>query len=201
MGTNPSLRDSASARLARSAPKKSSTAFISQIRNNGKRIHTGAMAQVKAKAMASQADLGPGMSPRAPVGGAGNFKPGAVAPKGANGTVAYGGRYGLQVPASQAFTALENRYAQQFGTGFIVNDGWRSYANQVEAKQKQLRGGPVAATPGHSTHGWGTAVDLGGPIGNTNTAQHAWLRQNAAQFGWHWVGQRYGEPWHWEYHP
>ena len=112
-----------------------------------------------------------------------------------------GGRYGLTVPASNAFTALENAYRQRFGSGFTVNSGFRSYQEQQVAYQKMLRGGPKAATPGTSPHGHGVAVDLGGPIQNTGSAQHAWLRANAAQFGWYWVGQRYGEPWHWEYRP
>ena len=191
-----SLSDSAASRLARSAPKNSSTAFLSQIRSSGKRMHEGAMMQAQARAMARPTPQQPRGGPAGP-----QSIPRGPVPKGANGTVAYGGRYGLQVPASNAFTALENKYRQQFGTGFVVNDGWRSYENQVKAMEKHKAGGPKAATPGTSNHGWGTAVDLGGPIGNANSAQHAWLRQNAAQFGWYWVGQRYGEPWHWEYRP
>lgn len=194
------LSGSASERMARSAPKKSSTAFMDNIRKSGERQHATFMQGIQQKTQAAAAAKS--MSPGAALGAAaGSRIPSGPVPKGANGTVAYGGRYGLQVPASNSFTDLENKYRQQFGSGFVVNDGWRSYENQVKAMEKHKAGGPKAATPGTSNHGWGTAVDLGGPIGNANSAQHAWLRQNAAQFGWYWVGQRYGEPWHWEYRP
>lgn len=194
MGT--SLADSASDRLARSAPKKSTTAFMDQIRQSGQRYHQQAMQNAYARQQTPVGAAGGG-------GSRGYSLPGGptAAPKGANGTQSYGGRYGLQMPASNAFSALENAYRQQFGVGFTVNSGWRSYADQVTAYQRMQAGGPKAATPGTSLHGYGTAVDLGGPIQNTGSAQHAWLRNNASQFGWYWVGQRYGEPWHWEYHP
>lgn len=191
-----SLSDSASARLARSAPKKSSTAFMDQLRQSGARQHQMAMQGFQAR-QRSIAGVAGGS------GGGGGYglpnKPMNV-PKGASGQMpnGYSGRYGLTVPASKSFSALESAYSRQFGSGLSVNDGYRSYAGQVEAKRKY---GDKAAEPGTSVHGWGQALDLGGPIQNAGSAQHAWLRQNAAQFKWYWVGQRYGEPWHWEYRP
>lgn len=193
-----SLSDSVSSRLARSAPKKSSTAFMDSIRQSGARQHQMAMQGFQAKQQAQRQSAFQG--PAGGGGGGGAPMPRNMSvPKGASGQMAngYGGRYGLTVPASQAFTALESAYSKQFGGGFVVNDGYRSYAGQVEAKQKY---GSKAAEPGTSVHGWGQAVDLGGPMQNAGSVQHAWLRQNAAKFGWYWVGQRYGEPWHWEYH-
>lgn len=194
------LSGSASERMARSAPKKSSTAFMDNIRKSGERQHATFMQGIQQKTQAAAAAKS--MSPGAALGAAaGSRIPNGNIPKGASGQMGaagYGGRYGLTVPASQAFTSLEGAYAKKFGMGLGVNDGYRSYQGQVEAKQKY---GSKAATPGSSVHGWGQALDLGGPIQNQNSAQHAWLRQNAAQFGWYWVGQRYGEPWHWEYRP
>ncbi len=62
----------------------------------------------------------------------------------------------------------------------------------------------LAAVPGTSNHGWGTAVDLCGGIQTFGSAQHVWMRQNAPLYGWYlpsWAQQTGSkpEPWHWEY--
>lgn len=192
-----SLSDSAGARMARSAPKRSSTAFLDQVRQQGQRFHNTALAGIQAKQQAQQAQ----QSQQMQAGRAAGYS----LPSGAGGSgkmAARGrGRYGLQGGASAAFTALEGAYARAFGGGIPVVEGYRDYANQVKAWNNYQRGGPRAAKPGTSLHGSGIAIDLGGPIQQTGTKQHAWLRANASQFGWYWVGQRYGEPWHWEYRP
>lgn len=201
-----SLSDSASDRMARSAPKRSSTAFMDGIRKSGQALHQTALAGLQAKQAAITGVSGSSGSSQVggPARGSGQYSlpnKGMNVPKGASGQMGekgYGGRYGLDIGSSNNLTSLESAYRKQFGQGFVVNDGYRSYAGQVEAKRKY---GSKAATPGTSVHGWGRAVDLGGPIQSTGSKQHAWLRQNAAQFGWYWVGQRYGEPWHWEYRP
>lgn len=66
-----------------------------------------------------------------------------------------------------------------------------------------------AATPGTSNHGWGLAVDIGiwpgdaGPktkvqgIGSYKGVVLAWLRANAADFGF--FENVKSEPWHWEF--
>jgi LAS superfamily LD-carboxypeptidase LdcB len=89
-----------------------------------------------------------------------------------------------------------------------LNSGGRTYAEQQKLYNAYLQGrGNRAAKPGSSLHESGIAADFGGPVYNTNmaaamaTKQHTWLRQNAAQFKWYWVGKNYGESWHWEYHP
>lgn len=201
MGT--SLSDSAADRMARSAPKRSSSAFMSGIRKSGQNYHQTALAGIQAKqermrqqVLAQQGIGGPAK------GGAQYRLPGGLSSNGRQGAGVPGGRYdGVRVDAANALGNLEARYRQAFGQNFIINDGWRSYEDQVKAWNRYQAGGPKAATPGTSLHGSGIAVDFGGPIQSTGSKQHAWLRQNAAQFGWYWVGQRYGEPWHWEYHP
>lgn len=195
-----SLSDSATERLARSAPKKSTTAFMDQIRQSGRRLHQTALQGAQMRRSATGGSGGGGgysLPGQGSQGGPGSGRDHS----GGNGTQAYGGRYGLRVAASNAFTKLESAYAKAFGQGFIVNDGYRPLANQRKAYNDYLNGGPIAGKPGTSIHGWGLAADLGGPVLNTGSKQHAWLRQNASQFGWYWVGQRYGEPWHWEYRP
>lgn len=184
-----SLSDSASTRLARSAPKKSSTAFLDSIRASGERMHTSRMAGYQAQAARkAQSAQSSGYS----LAGMGS---------GGNGAGGARGQYGLTVPAAAAFNKMSQAYAQRWGGGLTVNSGGRTFQEQQVAYQKYLNGGPLAAKPGTSLHESGIAVDIGGPITNSGSSQHAWLRQNAAQFGWYWVGQRYGEPWHWEYHP
>ena len=64
----------------------------------------------------------------------------------------------------------------------------RSYGGSTWAKKA---GRPATASPGHSNHGNGLAVDIHpGPI-------QAWLKGNAARFGW--VNDVPSEPWHWSY--
>jgi LAS superfamily LD-carboxypeptidase LdcB len=62
----------------------------------------------------------------------------------------------------------------------------------------------LAATPGTSNHGWGTATDLCGGVESFGTPQHAWLATNAPLYNWfHPSWARQGgtkpEPWHFEY--
>ena len=191
-----SLGDSFTSRMARSAPKKSSTAFLDSIRQSGQRQHQAALQGIQAR----QARQFQGYANRL---GPSSKGYGINPPKGGNtGAGGPRGAYGLTVPAANSFGQLNSAYSRAFGGGLTVNDGGRSNADQWAAYNRMLyQGGPKAAYPGTSLHESGTAVDLGGPIQNTGSAQHAWLRQNAAQFGWYWVGQNFGEPWHWEYHP
>lgn len=203
-----SLSDSASDRLARSAPKSSSSAFMDGIRKSGASYHQTALAGIQAKqaaaqAVAAQSSLGApggparGMKQYSLPSGSGSYngKNGQLGPKGG------GGDYGLTVAASNSLRQLNSAYNKAGYGNFVINDGYRDLAGQQKAWQDYQNGGNKAAEPGTSVHGWGQAVDLGGAIQNSGSAQHAWMRQNAAQFKWFWVGQRYGEPWHWEYHP
>lgn len=189
----PSLSDTASERMARMAPKKSTTAALDQIRQRGQSYHSTALQGFQAQQQAARQRVMAGNGYQLPSGAAGGG-PQASGPLGT--------RYdGIRQDAANALSGLENLYRKQFGTNFVINDGYRSYQDQVNAWNTYQRGGPKAAQPGTSLHGGGTAVDLGGAILNAGSAQHAWLRQNAARLKWYWVGQRYGEPWHWEYHP
>ena len=62
----------------------------------------------------------------------------------------------------------------------------------------------LAARPGHSNHGWGTAADLCGGIDRFGTPTHDWMLANAPLFGWFhpaWAepSGKLPEPWHWEF--
>ncbi|GLY31865.1 hypothetical protein Kisp02_52300 [Kineosporia sp. NBRC 101731] len=107
----------------------------------------------------------------------------------------------LRADAAFTFDQLSNAYAQQFGTPICVTDSYRDYATQVRlyATKPQL-----AARPGTSNHGWGTATDLCGGIQSFGTPEHEWLFVNAPVFGWFhpaWAqpGGSRPEPWHWEF--
>lgn len=184
------MMDSVQTRMARLAPKSSSTAFLSDIRRAGQNTHAYLMQNIENKKAAVASSRGYALPDKPAVGG----KSASSSDK--------RGQYGLTVPAAQAFNAMSNSYSRRWGNGLSVTSGGRTHEEQAQLYADYKAGrGNLAAPPGSSMHEFGIAVDLGGPISNGNSAQHAWLRQNAATFGWYWVGQRYGEPWHWEYHP
>lgn len=72
---------------------------------------------------------------------------------------------------------------------------YRDLAHQNYAwDQYQHHGGNLAAVPGHSNHGFGTAID----INVSDSRVKAWLDANAARFGFSWnEGRASGESWHW----
>lgn len=194
-----SLADTVSARMARSAPKRSSTAFMDQIRQSGQRLHNSSMSGIQAQRQAQQPRQGGSAQTgyRLPSGG----KPQTGGPRGA---------YGLTVGAVNAYQRLSQAYRNTGFGNLGINSGGRTYAEQARLYDGYRRGLPgynKAAPPGTSLHESGIAADFGGALYNRNmqaamaTRQHQWMRQNAAQFGWYWTGKNFGESWHWEYHP
>ena len=107
----------------------------------------------------------------------------------------------LRCDAAEAFEQLNAAFAATFGTNIEVTDSYRSYGAQVACRAKK---GRLCAVPGTSNHGWALAVDLGSGINSFSTAQHQWMRANAAAYqwvlpGWAQEGGSKPEPWHWEY--
>jgi hypothetical protein len=107
----------------------------------------------------------------------------------------------LRGDAARAFTALSRQYAKAFGRPICVTDSYRSRGQQVVLYATKPN---LAARPGTSNHGWGTAADLCGGVQSFGTAEHAWLLSNAPLYGWFhpsWAqpGGSRPEPWHWEY--
>jgi hypothetical protein len=110
------------------------------------------------------------------------------------------GQY-LRADAAYAFDRLARAYAARFGRPLCVTDSYRPLATQVELYATKPT---LAAVPGTSNHGWGTATDLCGGIQSFDTAQHNWMLVNAPLYGWFhpmWAQQLGSkpEPWHWEY--
>jgi cell division protein FtsB len=110
------------------------------------------------------------------------------------------GQY-LRADAAYAYDRLSHAYADRFGLPICVTDSYRSYASQVDLYARKPN---LAAHPGTSNHGWGTAVDLCGGIQSFGTVTHEWMLVNAPLYGWFhpgWAepGGSRPEPWHWEF--
>lgn len=104
-----------------------------------------------------------------------------------------GGNHYMKPDAAKAYKAMQ-RAAKKDGINFAITDSYRDYDTQVRLKQQKPT---LAATPGHSNHGWGLALDINVGDGTMSNATYAWLKQNGAKFGF---GQPMSyEPWHWEY--
>lgn len=104
----------------------------------------------------------------------------------------------LRKDAANAFSQMASALKAATGQTIGVEEGYRSYDRQVYLYNLYKAGkGNLAATPGTSMHGTGTAVDIKGYGG----AAFNWLRQNAGKFGYSWTGGGFSqvEPWHWQY--
>ncbi|MEU2199976.1 M15 family metallopeptidase [Isoptericola sp. NPDC019482] len=107
----------------------------------------------------------------------------------------------LRRDAAEQLERLDAAYRARFGEHLQIRDSYRSYESQVSVKASR---GYLAAVPGYSDHGWGIAVDINGGVEERSSAQHQWLVENAAKFGWYnpdWAQAdgRKPEAWHWEY--
>jgi hypothetical protein len=107
----------------------------------------------------------------------------------------------LRADAAAGFERLAQAYAAEFASPLCVTDSYRPLAQQVRLYAEKPT---LAARPGTSNHGWGTALDLCGGIQSFGTLQHAWMLAHAPLYGWFhpaWAeptGSR-PEPWHWEF--
>lgn len=112
----------------------------------------------------------------------------------------------LRPDALQSLVAMNVAFRASFGYDLPINNGYRSYEEQVEAEAIY---GDEAAPAGTSNHGWAMAVD----IGNFNhirisfgSATYKWLSENAGRYGWvnpEWAlpgGSGPDEAWHWEFY-
>ncbi|WP_052366712.1 SH3 domain-containing protein [Paraoerskovia marina] len=115
----------------------------------------------------------------------------------------------ISCKANKDLTRLNSAFRDRFGSNIPVDDGYRTYAQQVDVREEY---GYWAAVPGTSNHGWGAAIDLPdyrfhGATGARYTfgaTRYEWLKKNGPKYGWvnpAWA-QKYGskpEPWHFEY--
>jgi hypothetical protein len=107
----------------------------------------------------------------------------------------------LRADAAAALSALAAAWEADHGTPLCIRSAYRSYDEQAELVARMPE---LAAPPGESAHGWGTALDLCGGIADASSPQQVWMARNAPRHGWvqpEWAqpqGSR-PEPWHWEY--
>lgn len=94
--------------------------------------------------------------------------------------------------AAKAYSEMVSA-AEADGITWEITDSYRDYEAQVDvaARKGLYNQGGLAAVPGTSNHGWGSAVDL-----KLNDEALAWLRANADRFGFTNIPR---EPWHWEH--
>lgn len=204
MGLGGLSRDAMSA-TNRTVPKSSSSAFLGDIRASGQRTNALLMQNIKNKQQIEQQRAQAQTFQKGITGASANYQlPSGGKPQ----TGGPRGSHGLTVPAANALGRLSSAYAKAGFGGLQINSGGRTYAQQQVLYNLYRSGrGNKAAPPGTSLHESGIAADFGGALYSTNmgravaTRQHAWMRQNAAKFGWYWTGKNFGESWHWEYHP
>ena len=105
----------------------------------------------------------------------------------------------LRADAALAVYNLNAAYKKRFGVQMCLTDSYRPLAEQ----QRIYADRPgMAAVPGHSNHGYGTAVDLCGGVQSQGSAQFNWLQANSKRYEWFhpsWAYSSPFEPWHWEY--
>lgn len=111
----------------------------------------------------------------------------------------------LRCDAAEALTRLEAAFRATFGESIAMDLTYRSYEDQVAMKQAL---GPIAARPGTSSHGLGTALDVQEwpDVYGFGTARYEWLVANGPTYGWYAPARvradaAYPEYWHFEYGP
>jgi zinc D-Ala-D-Ala carboxypeptidase len=110
----------------------------------------------------------------------------------------------LRCDAADALTALNEAFTARFGSSIDLDLTYRSYADQVAMKAAF---GGLAATPGTSSHGTGTALDVQEWATYAfGSERYTWLVENGPTYGWYAParvreGQPYAEYWHFEYEP
>ncbi|PPF61475.1 hypothetical protein C5E11_15280 [Clavibacter michiganensis] len=102
----------------------------------------------------------------------------------------------LRSDAASALLQMLDSYHSQTGDYLPVDEGYRDLAGQQRVFNEY--GWPRAAIPGTSNHGLAIAIDFVNPPVVRGASPHAWLVENAAQFGFEPLTDP-DEPWHWDY--
>lgn len=114
----------------------------------------------------------------------------------------------LHPEAMKGYKALAAAFEAHFGRPLYLTDHYRPLAQQIALKNHpDPKKAKLAATPGRSFHGWGTALDVASDVNLYNSETHRWFEQNAHKYGW--VNPTWAqddnksngefEPWHWEF--
>jgi hypothetical protein len=117
-------------------------------------------------------------------------------------TDALGNQQWLRTDAAEALVRLNDAFRAQFGENIAIDLSYRSYADQVAIRAAL---GSIAAVPGTSKHGLGTAIDTWEWAAyRFGTPRYDWLVANGPSYGWvapTWARQNGSNPeyWHYEY--
>lgn len=115
-------------------------------------------------------------------------------------TDSLGNQQWLRTDAAQALVRLNDAFRARFGENIAIDLSYRSYDDQVRARELF---GSLAARPGTSDHGWGTAFDTWEWAAyDVGSARHEWLVANGPVYGWYNpAASEPGNPeyWHYEY--
>ncbi|GAA1498366.1 hypothetical protein GCM10009628_33700 [Paeniglutamicibacter kerguelensis] len=110
----------------------------------------------------------------------------------------------IAAPAVASLTKLNTAFKKKFGKNLSIDLSYRTRATQ-DYYWKEL--GPyIAARPGTSNHGWGTAIDFPETYDYSFRGKYyKWLKQNSSKYGWIHrkileEGSPYAEAWHFEYY-
>ena len=127
---------------------------------------------------------------------AGKLDPDRLAP------IPWAPQYYVRADVVEGLVALNDAYRKHFGRDLDLNSAYRTYAQQAEVYDWD-NPNPLAAPPGCSNHGLGTAVDISVGPEKFDSPSYAWLKDNAEEFGWthpEWAEPdgRLPEPWHWQ---
>ena len=110
----------------------------------------------------------------------------------------------LAAPAAASLTKMNTEFKKKFGKNLTIDLSYRTRSTQ-DYYWEEL--GPyVAARPGTSNHGWGTAVDFPETYDYSFRGKYyKWLKKNSSKYGWIHrknleEGSPYAEAWHFEYY-
>lgn len=110
----------------------------------------------------------------------------------------------VAAPAVTSLTRLNTAFKKKFGKDLTIDLSYRTRSTQ-DFYWKDL--GPyIAARPGTSNHGWGTAIDFPETYDYSFRGKYyKWLKQNSSKHGWVHrkileEGSPYAEAWHFEYY-
>ncbi|MFL4475937.1 SH3 domain-containing protein [Paeniglutamicibacter sp. MACA_103] len=109
----------------------------------------------------------------------------------------------IAAPALKDLNRLNAAFKKKFGRNLDIDLAYRTRATQ-DAYWEEL--GPyVAARPGTSNHGWGTAIDVPETYNYSFRGKYyKWLKANSKKYNWVHrkileEGSPYAEAWHFEY--
>jgi D-alanyl-D-alanine carboxypeptidase len=190
---------------AAAAAKKASAASKQAATGSSEADLAAAAAAAKAKAVAGGVPVWVTSVPTADGDGSNGHMPMSSMCLIGWGTDQIGSPQYLRCDAANALARLNDAFRARFGESLAMDLTYRSYDEQVRIAAYY---GALAAKPGTSSHGLGTALDVQEWPGvyGFGTERYAWLVANAPTYGWFAPARvretgAYPEYWHYEYGP